>query len=1004
MSKWHLLIVFALVWSGLSLSAQAQSWDVELEAPAVSTGDTVDFPADDLDWGGALTLVMQVKDLGSETDAPGIALNFESGYRWVLGHGPASSDGTVANPTGADGLVDGQAGWIFDLENTTNGGAVKTYGLGDDAIIRVIIVRTNVETDAGSQQALRLIGWQDGNKVFDDVAIEDTFGDFLNAEVLADPFEESLELDWVVMSFFEAWQPLEGPATFNLTAAGEPTSSDSPGWDFSYNGELLPETLVDMGNPNWAPREGETTGQPEYESIVPSVEAQTGSIWSRIDDNSEGSGSEPWANGYLFGNDHYENWNGRLTLAMRIRDLGTDSQKSVLDITNSVDGTEDNYWTLGHVAASGDGPAGWEFGQTDDGRNGNGTNNDTRVGGFGQFVEIRIVIEDDDPTDGASQVWGFLDGELVYTSTRTDDIGPGQLGQIAFRRTSGGSMQKMEIDWIVAKFGETWLPGEGAATPADLSEKSLDLIANDGETPSPERVQQYLDGELDTLESRLIEGAIGMDNFGLVKTVRDSAMIAGLNEIFETDRNGMPANLNIFYLGFDAMRDVETVGNPQGDLTGLIFLDRFGGLHNFAVQGPGEVSTGPGLAITQPTTSTQGPGLAVSAPVNGPRFDYISSVVDFNEAHDEDVGLPYFDYRDAEGNSIFAGIQDGAGDPAIARDIEVAVDWRTATHAFRGYYMLDVFGGVHFVGEAELMNLVQNLQTPTDPGTDQFGQDTFFSSEGVDLFHDLLGFKPVYQEDYNGEDSDVKKRAPYFSGASVMRDMEVYADFVEMTPELVGESVANSAIAELNGVDTDSLFHPIEIPVERLDRSSPMFTPRVLITQGYVMMDGFGGIHSLIEDDNGEPVPAPWESEETGLVDPSVNAPYFFDLDLAVDFELYPNGGGFAVLTRTGELFTVNAVGTTREDHFIDPDFDDELPVFGFDAARDLQLISNELGQIVGFYILDRFGNIYNIGDVPEIPQESLFLPTGDFSTWQAERIEFAPYQSVRGDVVTSPE
>ena len=106
-----------------------------------------------------------------------------------------------------------------------------------------------------------------------------------------------------------------------------------------------------------------------------------------------------------------------------------------MDITTTESGSDANYWTLGHVNGV-QGPAGWEFGQTDDGRNANGLS-DVRTGGFNEWVIIRITVEDTNPDDDRSVVRGWQNGELVYESVRGNDIATGQFGEIAFRRTSG---------------------------------------------------------------------------------------------------------------------------------------------------------------------------------------------------------------------------------------------------------------------------------------------------------------------------------------------------------------------------------------------------------------------------------------------------------------------------------------------------------------------------------------------------------------------------------------
>ena len=183
------------------------------------------------------------------------------------------------------------------------------------------------------------------------------------------------------------------------------------------------------------------------------------------------------------------------------------------------------------------------------------------------------------------------------------------------------------------------------------------------------------------------------------------------------------------------------------------------------------------------------------------------------------------------------------------------------------------------------------------------------------------------------------------------------------------------------------LFTPIRINANRNNISTPEFTPEVAITNGYAILDGYGGVHTLVEDATGNPIPAPWENRLTGAMDPSVDAPWFYPYDLAVDIKIMANNGGYCLLTRTGEVYVVNAVGKTAQDNFVKPGIESELPAFGFDAARSLTLVSNAEGKVVGMYVLDRYGTIHAAGDVTELPSKTLFFPDGN-----AVDLQISPY------------
>ena len=108
---------------------------------------------------------------------------------------------------------------------------------------------------------------------------------------------------------------------------------------------------------------------------------------------------------------------------------------------------------------------------------------------------------------------------------------------------------------------------------------------------------------------------------------------------------------------------------------------------------------------------------------------------------------------------------------------------------------------------------------------------------------------------------------------------------------------------------------------------------------------------------------------------------------MAVDIEVFPNGNGFAVLTRLGEVYVVNGNGTTTADNFTLPSMIEDVPFFGFDAARDLTLVPNSEGKIAGLYVVDRFGTVHAAGQAPDLPGRIL-----SFTNGYAHDLEISPY------------
>ncbi len=518
----------------------------------------------------------------------------------------------------------------------------------------------------------------------------------------------------------------------------------------------------------------------------------------------------------------------------------------------------------------------------------------------------------------------------------------------AFGRGANGLMNKISV-WVLLVLTLWALP----LMPVNAQ----DNAAN---------VRQFSNAEF-------VNGAVSLDTKGAIRTVLNATLAATENELFAVDENGVPAQFNIFFFGFDVYRDLVTVGNNDSNVTGVIGLDKFGGVHNFRVNiAPGLIPTGPGLTVTSPNSTN-------------PQFDYQADVAVFNQNNPDNlITLPYFPFE----------IPIETENDGIARDIELAVDWRQATNAFQGFYLLDAFAGVHYVNNAEVLDFLN--------------QNT--GQAGNDLFRSIFGFRPLYNSDYAGVDSDGNvqtKAAPFFqfsggTGLPIAKDLEVMSRFEEVTTPMVADSQSRAALAASNNLDEASLFQGIEISEDRLDPSKFNFTTSVAVTSGYAILDGFGAVHAMVEDEDGNPIPAPWENVETGGADPSVDAPYFAnppfddgnDFNIAIDIELMPNGQGYCLLTRLGEVFVVNAVGTSAEDNFAIVGIEENLPIFGFDAARDLELVANDEGKIIGMYVVDRFGTIHRVGEVPRLPGDVLYF-RGGF----AHDLELSPYRGL----ITAP-
>ncbi|MBD3267129.1 hypothetical protein GF373_10710, partial [bacterium] len=482
--------------------------------------------------------------------------------------------------------------------------------------------------------------------------------------------------------------------------------------------------------------------------------------------------------------------------------------------------------------------------------------------------------------------------------------------------------------------------------------------------------------DFDSPIPNFVNGAVSVDRTGHFRTVRQQEM--EFSDLFDVNENGVPTQFynqdEPFFLGFDAYRDLEAIANADDELIGFLALDKFAAVHPFTV--------------------------------TGPSFKYTAGAADYNAGRvaEERVFYPFF--GGFENNEFFGldldvlGLKSmRGGDNGIARDIELAVDWRSRTNAFQGYYILDVFGGIHYINDPQVLGLLQEQDYQNDVVrlSDSEGNAIVEEPEAYQKFHDIFGFRARYMVDYAGssptDDDLYGARAAYWPGLPVARDLEVMVRFEKMTQpgsdeDLVTQSQQRNALAQSLGIDVNELSTPILIDENRNNYQTPVYAPDVAITNGYAILDGFGGVHTLIEDENGNPIPAPWENQGTGAMDPSVNAPYFGGSDIAVDVEVMANNGGYCLLTRTGDVFVVNAVGMDPEDNFVEPGIETELPFFGFDAARNLTLVNNEQGKVIGMYVVDRFGTIHTAGEVPDMPSNILYFQSEN----DAIDLEISPY------------
>ncbi len=480
--------------------------------------------------------------------------------------------------------------------------------------------------------------------------------------------------------------------------------------------------------------------------------------------------------------------------------------------------------------------------------------------------------------------------------------------------------------------------------------------------------------ELERLRGQL-DGVFRTSTFGDVLSVRDNATDSTYFNALDSgvaDFRALNESITAppFYLGFDIMRDFDFVGDPDGAIMGTISVDGYGQIHTFPLPpiGEGESPTGIG-----PHLNYYGDVAAFNSRPQAPAGSAESTIAT-DGTKDVDVYLPFF----FAGDSLFD----------IARDVELAVDWRRATNAWQGTYILDGWGGVHYINDGEVLAMMKRNGRSTTAGSVP-GQ-----KQGQELFFDLFGFRPLYSQDYRG--ADPASGAPYF-GWDIARDLEVAVRWMKVSTTDVAKNDALTAQALNLGIDLDKLSSDLRIDSERADPNNTRYGEKVAITTGYCILDGFGTVHSMLEDEDGNPVPAAWEDPITGAVSTDLvrDIPWF-GTDIAVDIELLPGQNGFVLLTVLGEVFVIPGLGLEMSD-VVNPDAFDEppeesTPFFGYNVARGLKLVTGADGKLDGFYVLDAFGTIHEAGEAPKIPQfgGGATLPPYDIAV--SNDIEISPF------------
>ncbi|MFH1738678.1 MAG: hypothetical protein ABIH23_06695 [bacterium] len=310
----------------------------------------------------------------------------------------------------------------------------------------------------------------------------------------------------------------------------------------------------------------------------------------------------------------------------------------------------------------------------------------------------------------------------------------------------------------------------------------------------------------------------------------------------------------------------------------------------------------------------------------------------------------------------------------IARDLEIAPNWREATNNYDGYIVMDGLGGIHPVGK---LNLPQYPFGPEGQMIDSPFPE-YLITKGVQGEATSVSALNALKAGTVANFSSVRPVFTYF-GWDIARDLEVTAQFVTVTSELIVERMPGG----------DPIL-PSFATVSAASKGR-----KVGVLNGYYILDGLGAVHScrlplqFDVNDDGKVDDIDLESEDFGkpanylpLALPwfgSQNMPWF-GWDIARDMELTPSGRGCYLLNGYGSVYLL---GDARGKF---PNA--STPYFGFDIARALALVPTKQGDLAaGYLVVDAFGQVYEAGyaksyDITEVGAngESVFSIEDSFA------------------------
>jgi hypothetical protein len=327
-----------------------------------------------------------------------------------------------------------------------------------------------------------------------------------------------------------------------------------------------------------------------------------------------------------------------------------------------------------------------------------------------------------------------------------------------------------------------------------------------------------------------------------------------------------------------------------------------------------------------------------------------------------------------------------------------------AQSVYDGIYVLDGYGNVHTVDNAPLITTGVNWGWDVARDIALTGNETGV----VTGLYELSGYGDVYA--FGDAPTYPGIEVPYF-GWDIARDVEVAVDYTQKMNGSTGYYVLDGFGGVFPVGDLTKPYFKVYRTAQSLDVGEDRYaywgwdvavdlevavyydtTVENIHVNGYYILDKFGGVHWNIEDENGDVKVAPWSGKQ---------AQPYFGWDIARAFEMTPTAQGYYLMDGYGG---VHVVGDASIDFVVQPKGNPTpyFAFFGWDIAKDIELVVSETGFVNGVVVLDGYGGLHEAGDVT-IQNPLPLFEDGNGDPWDiAKDLEISPFFEFVTDAVVS--